>query len=124
MLLRTAILVVLGTAIGHCGRKLPPVGYGGPIPSGSAQRTLGGLDGRTIVLAQGGMPWTIAWFAVVPNPATGLGPVVCLEQATSKRYVPLPTDAEVADFVARVDGRTEVPSSALDAAYRAALAIP
>lgn len=127
MLLRTAILLLCCAACASSGsfacarREPPPPGYGGSVPSGSAQRALDALDGRTIAFAQGAAPWTVAGFAVVPNPVTGKGPVVRLTQGKLERYVPMPTDAEVADFVARVDGRTEAPLPALDAAYRAAL---
>ncbi|MBL8766791.1 MAG: hypothetical protein JNL94_05485 [Planctomycetes bacterium] len=125
MLVRNVIVLlscaVVGVSWGGCSRDPPPPGYRGAVPSGVGQQALAELDGRTITLAQGAAPWTVAWFAVVPNPVTGLGPVVCLKQGTLERYVPMPTDAEVDDFVARANGRVERPSAVLDPAYLAAM---
>ena len=127
MLLRTAVLLLGSAGLASLGsmacarREMPPPGYDGAVPSGAGQRALNAVDGRTVAFAQGAAPWTVAGFAVVPNPVTGKGPVVRLTQGKLERYVPMPTDAGVDAFVARVHGRTEAPASNLDAAYRAAL---
>jgi hypothetical protein len=98
-------------------------GFDGPVPSGEAQMALKALRGkvftdRTGALGGGGL-FIISGFAVVPNPVTGKGPIIVLnrEQTPSKPqpfsgpqgkdgyyWVVVETDADVADFLSRVNG--------------------
>ena len=116
-----------------CGRSLQTEapGYSGPMPSEAARRLLGELVGDTLLddeHALGGGVWTVGGFAVLPNPASGKGPVVILRQGGASRYLPVEADGDVADLYRRVRGRlpqgleVEEPSAAYRAAWTGASA--
>ena len=104
-----------------------PPGYSGPIASTDARDLLAQLQGEVLDDAAGelgGGAFTVGAFGVVPNPATGKGPVVQLEGPGGVVWLPMQTDGDVADLWRRVrgavpDGLTGPTSDAYRAVWRA-----
>ncbi|MFH0944978.1 MAG: hypothetical protein V2A76_07250 [Planctomycetota bacterium] len=102
-------LVLVLTSLVSCFFDTPPPGYSGPVPSARGQAVLQELEGQVLTDgtgAFGGGDWTIGPFGVIPNPVSGKGPVVLLEQDGETRYLPVETQGDVADLYRRVTGRT------------------
>ena len=105
------------------------VGYSGPYPDGDAQGVIKeDLKGWTYSDKDGvlgGGRWTVGGFAVIPNPRSPSwkGPVICLDQGDRSEYIPVETNADVADFYRRVTGKAHpiLPASPLSDSYRRAM---
>ncbi|MBI5369474.1 MAG: hypothetical protein HZA54_20745 [Planctomycetes bacterium] len=129
------LVLVVGCACGGCDKKsaatfdslLPssktaPPGYSGAVPSPDAQGVAKALRGSSFADAAG-TSWTIQSFAVVPNPASGLGPVVHVTRAGGEGWLPTPGDGDIADLYRRVHGSAPASlTGALSAEYQKGLA--
>lgn len=108
--MRASVLASLLALVAGCGSTLKPVppGYSGSVPSGAAQQAIRQLAGKPLTTTGGRLgaaTWTVGQFAVIPNPVSGKGPVVMLAAADgSPAYLPVDTDADVADLCRRVTG--------------------
>jgi len=101
----------------------PTVGYSGTVPSVVGQGLIGKMRGKRLTVGAGaGLAvgvWTVDGFGVVPNPVTGKGPVVLLKDSAGKiDYVPVDTDADVADLFERVTGAPPVAGPSPPAGQR------
>lgn len=138
-----AALLVLACSTSCHDREVPAPGYSGPLPSAAAQRALHDIEGQVLRgsnIGNKGPGLTVESFAVVPNPVTGLGPIVTLtvpggagadldvklpNGAFGRWVVPVLTDGDAADLVLRVTGRKpEGLTGELSAEYKRALSIP
>jgi hypothetical protein len=88
-----------------CTTKEEPPGYSGPYPDGDGQAALRPLNGKSIKDAAGN-EWTIGPFAVIPNDASpkGKGPVVQLKRGAVEKWLPVESNADVADLHKRATG--------------------
>ncbi|KAF0244400.1 MAG: hypothetical protein FD180_2521 [Planctomycetota bacterium] len=101
----TALLPALfALAAISCAKEEPP-GYSGPYPNGDGQAALRPLQGKSIKDSAGN-EWIIGPFAVIPNDASpkGKGPVVQLKRGTVERWLPVESNADVADLHHRATG--------------------
>lgn len=120
--------------------ETPAPGYSGPLPSVAARHALHAIEGQILrgtPIGNGGPGLTVESFAVVPNPVTGLGPIVTLtvpggagakldvkmpNGAFGRWVLPVVTDGDAADLILRVTGqKPEGFGGALSAEYKAAL---
>ena len=94
-----------------CSSSPDAPGYSGAVPSPLAQQHLRDLSGATfndLKNELGGGDWTVGPFAVIPNNASagGKGPVIRFDKDRASKYIPIECDADVADLVKRVKGKT------------------
>jgi hypothetical protein len=108
--MRALVAATLLAVAAGCGLapKPPAPGYSGTVPSGAAQTAVRDLLGKTLTTTGGRLgaaTHTVGGFAVIPNPITGKGPVITLTMADGGTgYVPVDTDADIADLYRRVTG--------------------
>jgi len=110
-LLATLLALIALAVFSSCSSAPGAPGYSGPVPSPLAQQHLRDLAGSTfndMGNELGGGDWSVGPFGVIPNNASagGKGPVVRFEQDRVSKYIPVECDADVADLVKRVSGKT------------------
>ena len=125
-----SLAFVLGLAVLALARCAGPdraaPGHDGPVPSPEGQAVLTELSGKTVTDGSSST-WTIGPFSVTPyvdrKGARTKGPHVDLVAGTSRRALPVQTDADVADLYQRVTGRArpELARGEITEEYRAAL---
>lgn len=102
-------LFIALTSLISCASDAPPPGYTGSVPSARGQAVLHELQGQILTDEAGvfgGGDWTIGPFGVIPNPVSGKGPVVLLQQDGETQYLPVETQGDAADLYRRVTGRS------------------